>query len=167
MAGSIWALLPLLCLFSIFAPTLALLEEKIVAFSTDNGSLPIHDAVIIHDGGDPTGIHIAARALVQDFEEITGSRPRNITWAGDDSIGNGTSTNAIIIGTTDSDLIGTLVENDDIDVSEIEGKWETFKTTVVRGPLPGVDRALVIVGSDMRGTAFGVYTLAEQCGQSP
>ena len=31
----------------------------------------------------------------------------------------------------------------------------------------GVGQALVIVGSDMRGTAFGVYTLAEQSGQSP
>lgn len=38
---------------------------------------------------------------------------------------------------------------------------------VVPNPLPGVDRALVIAGSDQRGTIFGIYDLSEQIGVSP
>src|ERR1051326_4832968 len=34
-------------------------------------------------------------------------------------------------------------------------------------PLPGIDRALVIAGSDKRGTIYGVYDLSEQIGVSP
>src|SRR5262249_15536320 len=33
--------------------------------------------------------------------------------------------------------------------------------------LPGVDRALVIAGSDKRGTIYGIYDLSEQIGVSP
>jgi len=38
---------------------------------------------------------------------------------------------------------------------------------VVEKPFPGVSRALVIAGSDKRGTIYGIHTLAEQSGQSP
>ena len=38
---------------------------------------------------------------------------------------------------------------------------------VVPNPLPGVDSALVIGGSDKRGTIYGIYDLSEQIGVSP
>jgi hypothetical protein len=38
---------------------------------------------------------------------------------------------------------------------------------IVEKPLPGVDRALVIVGSDRRGTAYGLMQLSEKIGVSP
>jgi hypothetical protein len=146
--------------------TFALLEERFVTFSSSNNLLPIHDAVVVHDGDDFVAIQIAAHSLIEDFEQITGSKPDNVTWRGElDSIDN--SSTAIIIGSVSSDLIQAVAENTNINLDDIEGKWETFKTSVVSEPLPGVQQALVIVGSDMRGTAFGVYTLAEQCGQSP
>jgi hypothetical protein len=34
-------------------------------------------------------------------------------------------------------------------------------------PFPGIESALVIAGSDRRGTAFGVYELSEAIGVSP
>ena len=145
----------------------ALLEEKFVVFSESDGAVPIHDAVIVHDVDDPAGVQIAARALVNDFEQITGSKPRNLTYDEGLPSGNGTIETAILIGTVDSELIRAFVENSDLDIEALEGKWESFTTTLVSEPLEGVGEALVIVGSDMRGTAFGVYTLAEQCGQSP
>jgi hypothetical protein len=146
-------------------PATSLLEERFIAFSDSDGSIPIHNAVIVHDSQDPAGIRIAADSLVNDFEQITGSRPRNATWSTDSGpLGNGTT---ILIGTVESDLIKAIVENGKLDIDDIDEKWETFKTTVVLEPLSGVREALVIVGSDMRGTAFGVYTLAEQAGQSP
>jgi hypothetical protein len=38
---------------------------------------------------------------------------------------------------------------------------------VVNAPLPGIEHALVICGSDKRGTIFGIYDLSEQMGVSP
>jgi hypothetical protein len=52
-------------------------------------------------------------------------------------------------------------------VSAIEGQWEAFTSQVVPNPLPGVSQALVIAGSDMRGTIYGVYDVSEQIGVSP
>ena len=37
----------------------------------------------------------------------------------------------------------------------------------VANPLPGVDQALVIAGSDKRGTIYGIYEISEQIGVSP
>src|SRR5207237_8232329 len=54
-----------------------------------------------------------------------------------------------------------------IDFKPISGKWESFLTQVVPQPLPGIDQALVIAGSDKRGTTYGIYDLSEQIGVSP
>ena len=40
-------------------------------------------------------------------------------------------------------------------------------TTIVDHPMAGVRRALVIAGSDKRGTIFAIYDLSEQIGVSP
>jgi hypothetical protein len=66
-----------------------------------------------------------------------------------------------------SALIDQLVRTGKIDVSSIEGKWESFLIQVVPQPAPGVDNALVICGSDKRGTIFGIYDLSENIGVSP
>ena len=134
MAGFKTPVFCFLWLLALVIPSFALLEEKFVSFTSGNSSVSIHDAVIVSDSNDPPAVQIAARALAKDFEEITGSRPKNVSWSGDGSIGNGTDVNAIIFGTVDSDLISALVDDDKLDVSDVEGKWETFQTTVVKGP---------------------------------
>lgn len=40
-------------------------------------------------------------------------------------------------------------------------------SVVISNPLPGIDNAMVIVGSDLRGTIFGLYDISEQAGVSP
>ena len=45
--------------------------------------------------------------------------------------------------------------------------WETSLQQVVDDPLPGVRRALVIAGSDQRGTIFGAYDVSRRIGVSP
>ncbi len=64
-------------------------------------------------------------------------------------------------------MINALVANGKLDVSAIKGKWESFISQVITAPLPGVDKALVIAGSDLRGTVFGLYDVSEQIGVSP
>ena len=68
-------------------------------------------------------------------------------------------------------VIGSLERNSLVkrltDTSAIAGKWESFLIQAVSKPLPGVASALVIAGSDKRGTIYGIYDLSEQIGVSP
>ncbi len=74
----------------------------------------------------------------------------------------------VIVGTIgNSQVIDQLVKNKKLDVKDIAGRWENFLIQVVEKPLPGVDKALVIAGSDKRGTIYGIYDLSEQIGVSP
>jgi hypothetical protein len=67
------------------------------------------------------------------------------------------SQTVIIAGTVgQSTVIDQLVSDKKIDVSQIKGKWESFVTQIVKNPLPGVSKALVIAGSDNRGAIYGV-----------
>ncbi|MGD0592047.1 MAG: glycosyl hydrolase 115 family protein [Bacteroidota bacterium] len=74
----------------------------------------------------------------------------------------------VIVGTLGkSSVIDQLVKNKKLDVKDIAGKWENFLIQVIEKPFAGVDKALVIVGSDKRGTIYGMYELSEQIGVSP
>ncbi|KAI0201162.1 hypothetical protein F4808DRAFT_128973 [Astrocystis sublimbata] len=147
-----------------------LLEETIISFERVEASVPLHNASIVYDSSDPIGVEIGATSLAEDLEAIVGIRPSVIkVGAGaEESIGcENCHDYAIIAATVESDLITAIVRDTSLDVSGIEGKWESYRTSVVDDPIPGVKRALIIAGSDKRGVVFGIHTLAEQCGQSP
>ncbi|MFD1875698.1 glycosyl hydrolase 115 family protein [Hymenobacter bucti] len=74
----------------------------------------------------------------------------------------------LIIGTIGhSPLVDALVRSKKLDVSQVQGKWEASVTQTIDKPFPGIARALVIAGSDKRGTIYGIYELSEQLGVSP
>lgn len=74
----------------------------------------------------------------------------------------------VLVGTLGkSPVIDKLVQEKKLDVNGIAGKWETFLIQVIEKPLPKVERALIIAGSDKRGTIFGMYDLSAQIGVSP
>jgi hypothetical protein len=74
----------------------------------------------------------------------------------------------VIVGTIGaSPLVDNLVRSGKLDVTGIAGKWETSLEQVVQNPLPGIRRALVIAGSDQRGTIYGAYDVSKQIGVSP
>ncbi|KAI0509142.1 hypothetical protein F5B22DRAFT_618619 [Xylaria bambusicola] len=74
----------------------------------------------------------------------------------------------IIAGTLGrSRIIDDLVKAGKLKVTEIQGKWESFVTQIVEDPIRGCPRAVVIAGSDPRGTIFGLYDVSEQIGVSP
>ncbi len=74
----------------------------------------------------------------------------------------------VIVGTIGkSPLIDQLVKSGKLDVKAISGKWENFHIQVINNPIKGVEQALVIAGSDKRGTIFGIYDVSEQIGVSP
>jgi hypothetical protein len=74
----------------------------------------------------------------------------------------------VIVGTLGrSPLLDSLVREARLDVSGIAGQWEATLLQVLERPRPGVDRALVIAGSDKRGTIFGIYAVSAAIGVSP
>ncbi|MGE5812152.1 MAG: glycosyl hydrolase 115 family protein, partial [Ignavibacteria bacterium] len=66
-----------------------------------------------------------------------------------------------------SKLIDKLIRENKLDVEGIAGKWETFLIQVIEKPFDNIDRALIIAGSDKRGTIFGIYDCSEKIGVSP
>jgi len=78
------------------------------------------------------------------------------------------SKTVIIAGTIGkSEVIDTLISSGKLDVTSTKGQWESFISQVITSPLPGIDKALVIAGSDLRGTIYGLYDISEQIGVSP
>jgi hypothetical protein len=119
--------------------------------------------VILADAGDFIGVLRAARALRTDLSAVAGSEATLSTEA----ISPKTST-AIIAGTLGrSARVDRIVREQNIDVRDVSGRWEAYVLQVVDHPEPGVERALLIAGSDKRGTIFGIYELARRLGVSP
>jgi hypothetical protein len=145
--------------------TFALGETNYVETDRSIGGFPLYDAEvakILVATNDWPGVKRAARDLANDLERVTEKTTaifNDIKAAGK---------NVVLIGTIgQSEFIDRLIREKKIDATEIAGKWESFCLQVVRQPLPGIDRALVICGSDKRGTIYGIYDLSEQIGVSP
>ena len=104
----------------------------------------------------------AAYDLAQDFERVTGGRPEMERQI---STGQGVQ---IFIGTLgQSKLVEQLAAQGKLATHGLAGQWESYVLQIVTNPLPKVDRALVIAGSDRRGTIYGIYELSKMIGVSP
>jgi Glycosyl hydrolase family 115 len=74
----------------------------------------------------------------------------------------------IIAGTVGhSQVIDDLISAGKINVTAVQGQWESFVSQLISNPIPGCSQALVIAGSDPRGTIYGLYDISEQIGVSP
>jgi len=115
---------------------------------------------VLVDPGDEPGVRRAATDLVADLKAVGGGEVRLV-----DSPGTNVS---IIAGTLGhSTVIDALVKAGKVDVRGLSGQWEGYVEQVVDNPLPGIGRALVIVGADRRGTIFGLYDISAKAGVSP
>ncbi|MBW3092930.1 glycosyl hydrolase 115 family protein [Bifidobacterium sp. 82T10] len=76
---------------------------------------------------------------------------------------------AIIVGAIGrSAIVDTIIANGLFnEAKQITARTEAFALKEVDHPIPGVDHALVIAGSDARGTIYGIYALSERIGVSP
>lgn len=75
---------------------------------------------------------------------------------------------AIIAGTIgESGWIDALVSRNKIDTAAIAGGWERYMIEVVNNPVPGIKKAIVVAGSDRRGTAYGLLSISKAIGVSP
>ena len=119
-------------------------------------------APVYTSSSDFPGVLRALKNLKADIGLVSGTEPSLIADQ------NPLEREVLIAGTVGMNtLIDQLIQNKKIDVSPIRGKWEDFLIQTVDNPFPNVDRALVIAGSDKRGTIFGIYELSRQIGVSP
>jgi GH35 family endo-1,4-beta-xylanase len=119
-------------------------------------------ATIYADPADVQPTHLAVGLLADDVRKVTGRAPRVVGRPAD------LTGDAVLVGTIGhSALIDRLIDERKVDAGKVRGRWEHYSLQVVDGPLPNVRRALVIVGSDRRGTAYGALTVSEAIGVSP
>ena len=142
-----------------------LLAALVLGLSTRAAQLTLFDgtvpAAVVYaaDGGAP--IAKVAALLGHDLQALTGSEPL-VTPAFDRAPGT-----AVIVGRLDSPAIAAILRANRIGTSEIAGKWETYGRAVVPAPWNPKAQALVIFGSDTRGTIWGVIDLTREMGVSP
>ncbi len=146
--------------------TLGLDSRIIVENKTSKSDFPIVSSkgqatLIKYDVDEFPGVIRALASLKNDIEKVTESKPKVKSNEEDDDV-------EIIVGTIGKNKdIDRLIASKKIDVSTIEGKWESFMITTISNPKKGVKSALLIVGSDKRGTIYGIYELSRQLGVSP
>jgi hypothetical protein len=154
-------------------PALALGERPVVRFDAAPGAVTLarggSAARLVVDAAEDPAVKHAAASLRDDIARVSGARPALLAAVPDGAAvpaaGRG---DLVLVGTLGSSpVIDRLAREGRIDVSTLRGKWEGYLIQTVRNPLPGVAQALVIAGSDRRGTVYGMYTLSEQIGVSP
>lgn len=120
-------------------------------------------AGLCYDPADYTVVSKAVSLLADDIQRVTGRR------APVRAVSEGRlPAECVIAGTVGhSRLIGRLAERGKLDTALLSGRWESYRVQVVENPLPGVRRALVVAGSDRRGTAYGLLSVSEAIGVSP
>ncbi len=111
-------------------------------------------ANIYVDNNDAKVVTIAANAFSNDVQLVSGKQIPVLHT----SPLNGF---AIIAGTIDqSKFIDDLINEKIIDVTAIKNKWECFI-------IKAIGKKLVVVGSNSRGTAYGLFHLSRLIGVSP
>ncbi|HEY9167555.1 MAG TPA: glycosyl hydrolase 115 family protein [Candidatus Kryptonia bacterium] len=140
--------------------------DSFVRFEKVGAGFPLSSsgrpAPLLVSSNDYPGVLLILKDFQEDVEAATGAKPEIYT---DTVPSNG---EIVIVGTIGrSALVDKLVQQKKIDVTGISGKWEAYLIQSVDNPLPGVDRALVVAGSDKRGTIFGMFEISRQIGVSP
>lgn len=144
------------------------LVSTIISTQVHENYFPLVDnesvAEIYIDQADYNVVETAADMLSDDIERITGKKVSLHKVRNHREINTGC---AIIAGTLgQSHLIEWIVKQNRIDIKEIEGKWESFMIMTTEHPEEKTP-LLVVIGSDRRGTAYGLTTLCEEIGVSP
>ncbi len=156
----------ILSLLTGLVPIFAQNVDSYIGFNKENGCFAISA------GGKSTPLYIgkedypgvirALGDLQNDIGNVTNTKPAL-------SIGAVPESDYLIIAGTlgKSHVVDKLVKEKKIDVDGVAGQWEATAIQIVDNPLPGVKRALVIAGSDKRGTIYGIYDISKNIGVSP
>jgi len=149
--------------FSVFQ---VLHSQSLVTEKNDSATFPLitssQIASIYIDQNDDWLVRKVASLLQNDIELVTGKKAKIISKLPSNA------KSIIVIGTISrSSTIDKLVKERKLNTDELKDKWECFKLESIERPFNGIENALVIVGSDKRGSAYGVFEFSQQLGISP
>lgn len=116
---------------------------------------------IFVSANEKKGVKMAVENLKNDLYQVSGSRVDVQSQA------QNIKSKLIIVGTLGSATIKDLIERGKFNRADLEGRHEKFLIQAIEKPFDGVEKAIVIAGSDMRGTIYGIYELSRQIGVSP
>ncbi|MFT4090071.1 MAG: glycosyl hydrolase 115 family protein [Asticcacaulis sp.] len=118
-------------------------------------------SVYVAAGDDPAVLHVAGN-FAKDLERVSGKRAMVVHDL------KNVKGQVVIIGSLGGNpVIDALVASGRVRADDLSGQWEAYRQVVVENPVAGIDRALVIVGSDRRGAVFGTYDISAKIGVSP
>lgn len=125
-------------------------------------SIPTQTTYIYTDKADDWLVQKSAELLQQDITSITSRSPQIIHDL------NQAKNNVIIIGSLNNSItIQQLALSKKISIGQLKNQWEAFQIAAVRNPSKNISSAIIITGSDKRGTAFGVFEFSKSIGISP
>lgn len=138
------------------------ISAQTIVSSTSNKAFNISDAIIFVDINETALVKKSAHLLQEDIEKVTGKKPAIKTS------GKLSGKTVIVLGTAaQSSYVQQLLKSKKIKIDAIQNKWEGYQIQTLSKPIKGVSNALVIIGNDRRGLAFGVFELSKQMGISP
>jgi hypothetical protein len=135
-------------------------KNIVVSENSSPNSFPIFSNTAIPtfycDANDAKVVQISAEAFANDFKLISG---KSLKVKKSNPVSNQYS---IIAGTIGKcKIIDDLIKAKQINIDAIKNKWECFSIQILN------KTKLIIVGSDRRGTAFGIFYLSKLMGVSP
>lgn len=102
------------------------------------------------------GVKRVADKVLEDFKEITGDSFERIET---DSFEN--LSDCIFVATVgNSTILDSMTQQGLVDIEDVRGKREVYK-------IVEYNDSLIVIGSDKRGTIYGLYSVSESLGVSP
>lgn len=155
-----------LLLILLFFPNLLFSQVEVSKQAQKKPEFPVASeratASVYFETGDFLSVQTTARLFAEDVERVTGKKPELVS--SQSKLGS----YAVIIGTIEKNqLIQELVKSKKLSIDSLQNQWERYTIKTIDNPFHGVKQALVIVGSDRRGTSYGVFSVSEAIGVSP
>jgi hypothetical protein len=153
-------------LFCLVSSLNALDKDSYISSSAGKGKFTLStlgkSAPILISSHDYPGVARVAKLFQNDVKAVTNALPGLFF----DVIPK--ANEIVIVGTIGKNsFIDQLIKEKKINVDEVADKWDAYLIQVVEEPLPNVERALVVAGSNKRGTIFGMFDISYKIGVSP
>ena len=137
------------------------MEDSIV-IAKDSSAIPI---ILDDSGKDYSGLKLIAEAFASDVKAVSNATPKLYSIK---ELPSDKSDMALIAGSLGNNaLVDSLAKEGKLTVSEIAGKRETYTIAIVDNPTANISKAIVVAGSDKRGTMYGLFHISELIGVSP
>lgn len=151
----------LICVFGYAHAQISVTEKQ----SSSKGIFPLvekRSASIYYDVEDHISVKTSIQLFADDIERVSNKKAtvRPITEKLEENI--------VLVGSMGKNkLIDELIKRNKISTEGLAGGWEQYLVQLIEKPFPGVSKALVVLGSDRRGTAYGLFSISEAMGVSP